>query len=414
MAKRTGDHGERRLSEAKIARLKEPGFYADGASLYLKVDAKGSKRWVQRVTLAGGPRIDIGMGSYDPTTIDRVRIEAIANREQAKRGTDPRKVGRSEAPAVPTFQELARIVHDIRRKEFENAKHTEQWISTLQTYAFPFIGQMRVDQVAPTDIVRVLSPIWSSKRETASRVKQRMKAVLSYAIEHGYRKDANPVLDRFSTLAVKRDAGGEVRHQPAVHHARIGEALAMITDATRAWTATKLCIEFIVLTGVRSGEARKAVWSEIDIAKKVWAIPAERLKMRRPHRVPLSSRALEILAEARGLSDGTGLLFPSRQGVDKPLSDNTLSKLLRERGVPSIIEGQSAVVHGFRATLRMWLADCRPDVPASVAEQVLAHEDRSKVVRAYQRSDLFEQRVALMQDWCDFIKARSVPSSVAL
>ena len=233
-------------------------------------------------------------------------------------------------------------------------------------------------------MLEILNPIWHHKPETARRLRQRINAVMEWAVVMEYRTD-NPCDRVGATLGRQRDV---VRHMAALPHAEVAEALATVR-ASRATTAAKLAFEFLVLTAARSGEVRLAEWTEIDSDAAVWTVPAERTKANREHQVPLSPRAIEIIGAARALADDTSLVFPSRRG--KPLSDMTLSKLLKEQGIP-------AVPHGFRSSFRDWAAE-ETNHPREVAEAALAHQVKDKVEAAYARSTLFERRRRLMNDW---------------
>ena len=253
----------------------------------------------------------------------------------------------------------------------------------------PKLGHRRVSDISTADVMAVLLPIWHDKRETARRVRQRISAIMKWAIVEGYRND-NPAGEAIGAALPKNSV---IRtHQRALQHAAVGTALAKIRESG-AYTGTVLAFEFLTLTACRSGEVRRAVWDEIDFKAAIWTVPAERMKTKREHRVPLSSYSLKVLNEALKLADGNMLIFPSPTG--KVLSDNTLSKLCRDHNI-------GCVPHGMRSSFRDWAAECT-NVPREVCELALAHVNSDRVEAAYRRSDLFERRRELMQEWADYI-----------
>ena len=256
-------------------------------------------------------------------------------------------------------------------------------------YAMPQLGSKRVSEISSGDILAALIPIWNSKRETARRVRGRISAIMQWAIAQNYRAD-NPAGDAV-TAALPRN-NHIVEHQKSLPYAAVGAAIGKVR-ASQASLSVKLVIEFLILTAARSGEARGATWDEIDTDSATWTVPADRMKAKRSHRVPLPSRALEILAEARELSDGSGLIFPSaRSGA---LAAATLAKLLHDLGI-------GGTVHGFRSSFRDWAAECS-DAPREVCEMALSHVEGSAVERAYRRTDLFERRRKLMEEWAAYV-----------
>ena len=306
----------------------------------------------------------------------------------AREGGDPRSLRTGQR--VPTFADAAETVIRIHEQGWKDGgKNASQWRASLRDYAMPRLGKLRVSDISTADVMAVLLPIWNEKPETARRVRQRIGSVMKWAVAQGHRQD-NPVGDALGAALPKN--GVAKKHHRALPHTEVGSAIATIR-ASRAYWATVAALEFVILTASRSGEVRHARWDEVDLATATWAVPADRMKMKREHRVPLSSRALQILAEAREMADGSGLIFPSVRGL--PLSDGTLSKLVREHGIP-------AVVHGFRSSFRDWSAECS-NAPREVCELALSHVNTDRVEAAYMRSDLFERRRALMQSWADYI-----------
>ena len=375
------------LTVAKVRSLSTPGRYGDGGTLHLVVAPRGTKAWVQRLTI-NGRRHDLGLGGYPLVGLAEARAAAFANRQIARRGGDP--LAHKRRAKMPIFEQAVERVLAIHREAWKDGGKTASlWRATLREYAFPHIGDKSVDQVTTADVMAVLVPIWVQKHETARKVRRRIGTVMKWAVAQGYRAD-NPAGESIAAALPKRPK--QVRHMPAVPHGEVADALAAVR-ASAAWVATKLAFEFLVLTATRSGEVRLATWDEIDIDKRVWTVPAERTKTSREHRVPLCARAVEILYEARTLGDGTGLVFPSMRG--KALSDMTLSKVIKEQGI-------AAVPHGFRSSFRDWAAE-RTNHPREVIEAALAHVVRNQTEAAYARSDLFERRRRLMSAWEDYL-----------
>ena len=343
-----------------------------------------SKSWSQRVLINGRPT-NIGLGGYPVVTLADARRAVIANRRAIARGLDPRAGG------VPTFEEAAEKVIAIHEPTWKNgARSAAIWRSSLRDYAMPHLGRKTVDTITTTDIMAVLVPIWSTKRETARRVRQRIGAVMKWSVAHRYRQD-NPAGDAIAE-ALPRDSTAAKVHHRALPHAEVSAAVETIR-ASGAYRSTVLAFEFLVLTASRSGEVRGARWEEVDFDAATWTVPASRMKIARPHRVPLSTRAVEILEEAQALSNDIDLVFPSPTG--RMLSDSTISKLVRENGI-------KCVPHGMRSSFRDWAAECS-DAPREVCELVLAHVNSDRVEAAYRRSDLFERRRELMEEWATYL-----------
>ena len=384
---KSGRHPEKALSAAFVRTVTKPGKYTDGNGLILKVDPSGARRWVNRITIRG-KRTEIGIGSVSLVGLAEAREIALANRKLARQGGDPLKAKR-EAEAVLTFEEAARQVHAIHKPTWRNPKHAAQFLSTLETYAFPRLGGQRVMDIDTSDVLAVLQPIWLEKPETARRVRQRIGTVLKWAIAKGWRQD-NPA-DAIAQALPKQTKA--VKHRRALPYDEVAGCLEAVR-ASGATKATKLALELVVLTACRSGEARLADWSEFDLGKREWTIPGDRMKAGKEHRVPLSPRAIKVLEAAKALGDGTGLVFPGTQ-PGKPLSDMTLSKLVKDLGY-------DADVHGFRTSFKTWCQE-RTNMPREVSEAALAHTIQNKAEAAYARSDLLEKRRKLMELWTTFI-----------
>lgn len=358
-----------------------PGRYYDEHGLILRAKPTGSKQWIWRGTVRGH-RVDLGLGGYPYTTLAEARQAAFEYKKLARAGGDPRAL----KTTAPTFEDALEKVLEIHREAWRPGSKSEaQWRASLKTHAFRRIGRKRVDQVNTADVMAVLLPIWSTKRETARRVRQRIGAVMKWAVAQGYRED-NPAGDAIGAALPKN--GGKVKHFRALPHQEVQAAMETV-EASDAWIGTKLAFRFLTLTATRSGETRLAKWTEI--AGNTWTIPGGRTKSGRPHRVPLAPAALQVLSEARQIADGSGLIFPSLTG--RPLSAMTLTKLLRENGV-------QAVPHGFRTSFRVWCGDTA--VAPEVAERALAHAIRDKVQAAYDRGSLYARRVRVMADWAAY------------
>ncbi len=397
MGKATGQHPTNRLSALGVKNEKRPGRYADGNGLYLVVDPTGAKRWMQRITV-GKKRCDIGLGSAAVVSLARAREKALENKSHTAEKRDPLALKRAAqeaeraAAALPTFKALAKDVHAFRLPSYRSAKAGAQWISSLTEYVFPIFGAKPVNEVTAQHVLAALSPILHSKPETAQRVRQRISAVFKHAIALRHRFD-NPVEDLKATLP-KRDMS-KVEHHRALPYADVAVALNKVRGSD-ASEAAKLAFEFLVLTATRSGETRGALWGEIDLEKATWTIPASRMKAKKPHRVPLSERSLAILKAAKPLKDSkSDYVFPGTV-AGKPLSDSTLSKLLRELSI-------EAVPHGFRSSFRDWAGE-QTNFPREVVEFALAHVIKDKAEKAYARSDLFDKRSKLMSAWSNYLK----------
>ena len=382
----------RRLSVSFVRAVNQPGRYGDGRggfglSLLVKPRRAGgfSKTWSQRVILRGKPA-NLGLGAWPVVSLVEARDRALRNRRKIARGEDPRTRKR----AVPTFAEAAEKTIEIQAQAWKKGGKSEgQWRSSLHTYVLPELGERPVDAIEPRDVMRVLLPIWSAMPETARRIRQRISIVMRWAVAQGYRGD-NPAGDALGAALPK--ISNVQRHYRALPYHRVSAALRKVR-ALGAGRGRVLCFEFLTLCAARNAEARLARWDEIDEESATWTIPAARMKARRAHRVPLSRRALQLLSAARRLRNGTGLVFPSSRGG--PLGENALSKLCRQLNL-------GCVPHGMRSSFRDWCAECS-DAPREVCELALAHVNSNRVERAYRRTDLFERRRQLMEEWSRFL-----------
>ena len=381
----------KRLTATFVKQITRPGTYGDGGrgshGLQLVVQEKVGggvrKSWVQRIRI-GGRATNMGLGPVWAVSLADARQKALDNHRITFKGGDPRATD-----DVPTFNEAAEKVIEIRESGWKDGGRTaDKWRSQLDKYA-PELGPKRVDQIAPADVLDVLVPLWHSTPEIGRKTRQRISQIMKWAVAQNYRAD-NPAGDAISGALPKQN--GKVEHHRALPHDQLAGAVAKVR-ASSAHPTTPPLFEFLCLTAARIGEVRQATWDEIDMAGRVWEIPEHRTKTARPHRVPLSGRALAVLGEAAASADGSGLLFPSPTG--KPQSDGTLSKLLRELGV-------DMVPHGARTSFRSWAAECT-SYPREVCELALGHVNQDRVEAAYQRSDLYAKRAELMAEWADYL-----------
>lgn len=378
------------LSATRVRALKEPGRYSDGGGLHLFISKARRKSWVHRITIDGRRR-DIGLGGFPSVSLAQAREKAAANRTAVAGGRDP--LAERRKPTTPTFREAAYTVHEANRPRWRNDRHAAGWMQTLERHAMPTLGSIPIDQIGRADVLRVLTPIWTTLPETARRVRQRMRTVFRWAMAHGF-TETNPageVIDGALPPMPKVRA-----HFRSLPYQEVGSALATV-EASQASVPAKLCFRFLVLTAGRSGEARGATWNEVDMQGQVWRIPSERMKAGAEQRVPLSRQALDVLAEARVLHDESGLVFPSPLKSGSPMSDMTLTKILRSTGLAG-----RATVHGFRSSFKNWTLE-QTETPWAVSEAALAHTLGNSTEQAYARSDLFERRRALMQAWADYV-----------
>ena len=388
-----GRHPEKALTAVQVRSLKEPGRYADGNGLYLVVEPSGSKRWLLR-TVVQGRRRDIGLGGLSLVPLAEAREKALAYRKIARDGGDPLAERRRAQVTIPTFAEAAETVHAEHRATWKNPKHAAQWITTLRTYANPHLGAKRIDQIETPDVLRALSPIWLTKPETARRVRQRIGTVLDWAKAAGHRSGDNPVEGVAKGLPKQ---GERDEHHAALPYADVPAFVARLRGMSGPGEIGRLAFEFLILTAARTGEVLDARWSEINEAEALWTVPAARMKAGREHRVPLSSRAGEVLARAKTLGGGSALVFPGRSG-ENPLSNMVFLMALRRMSVP-------ITAHGFRSSFRDWAAETT-NLPREVAEMALAHAVENRVEAAYRRGDLLAKRRDLMEQWATFCEGR--------
>ncbi len=390
MAK-SGAHPIHALTVDDVWNVQKSGRYADGNGLYLHVRASGSRSWTLRL-LIRGERKDIGLGGVSTTTLAEARETAAQMRKIARAGGDPVAERKSKQARAPTFWQAAFCVHEARKVTWRNAKHAAQWLSTLERYAFPVIGERPVDEIQSGDVLKVLGDIWLTKPETARRVRQRISTVLDWARNAGHRHGENPcvgverVLPKQPERARKRHAAMAYDAVPAFLQRRL--------PALEIGLSSRLALEFLILTAARTSEVLEADWSEMDLDAAVWTVPASRMQAGKEHRAPLSDRACDVLREAARLSDGAGYVFPgAKRG--RPLSSMALLMAHRRAGL-------DVTPHGYRSSFREW-ADERSSAPHAVVEAALAHTIEHKGAAADRRTDLFAKRRELMQAWARYV-----------
>lgn len=374
-----------RLTAAFVRGVTNPGKYGDQHGLILRVQPSGSKQWIWRGTV-NGKRRDLGLGGYPYVTLAEARAKAFDYRKTARQGKDPVAL---RSGGIPTFAQAVEKVIAIHAGKWKpGGKSEESWRSSLRLYVFPAIGSRRVDEITTADVMGCLEPIWHTKATTAKRIRQRIAAVMKWAVAQGYRAD-NPAGGAV-TAALGKQSGAK-KHHRALPHRDVAAAIATVR-ASGVDPTIRLTFEFLVLTAVRSGEARGVRWSEIDFDSATWVIPGERTKSGRGHRVPLSGPALEVLREARGHSDGGPLAFPHRSGGE--LSHWMVSKLPGRVGV-------DGTLHGMRSSFRDWCGET--GVAREVAEACLAHRIGNAAEQAYARSDLLTRRREVMEAWGRYV-----------
>jgi integrase len=403
----------RGVTAAQVVKGTKPGRFGDGAGLYLLVRSKESKYWLFRYKRGGHMR-EMGLGPAVGRTavgLAQARAKARELHEMVREGRDPlkeREAAKAKAEADEakataggmTFAAVASMYIDAHQAEWRNPKHAKQWPTTLDRYAMPVIGELPVGDVDVGAVMKIIEPLWRNKTETAARVRGRIEAVLDYAKVRGWRGCENPARWRghLDQLLPKRSKVRRVEHHAALPWEEIG---AFMERLRGCFSMASLCLQFLILTATRSGEARGARWNEIDLAHGVWTIPGPRMKGGKQHRVPLSDPALAVLREMARLGRD-GLVFPG--GRNAQMTDTTLSSVVDVAG------GGDATVHGFRSTFRDWCGEST-SYPRELAEMSLAHRTfqgddgqmvGGQVEEAYRRGDMLERRRKLMADWAAF------------
>lgn len=395
-----------RLSALQVAKLTKPGLYGDGGGLTLQITATGAKSWLFRYMIAGKAH-GMGLGPTHTVSLAEARQKALDARKLLIDGIDPLAAKKQNqiaatlaAAKTMTFDQCAEAYILAHKAGWKNAKHVDQWTNTLNTYASPVFGHLPVAEVDTGLVVKCLAPIWESKTETASRVRGRIESVLGWATTSGYRTGENPARwkGHLENLLAKISKTSRTKNHPSLPWQRIGAFMSALR--AREGISAR-AVEFAILTAGRSGEVRGARWAEFDMAGKLWTIPAERMKAKREHQVPLSDAALAVL---ESMPKNCDVVFAGTKG--QPLSDMSLTAVIRRmnsdaKPVWTDANGEGITVHGFRSTFRMWAAETT-NYPREVAEHALAHQLPDAVERAYQRGSQFAKRVALMAEWAAY------------
>jgi integrase len=387
-----------RLSALKVARAKQPGMYADGGGLYLRVAEGGSKQWVFRYA-AGTRDRDMGLGPVHTLTLPEAREKAREARLLRLEGIDPIEAKRARIAALRaadaramTFKQCAEGFIKDNEASWTSARHRQEWVGSLVRLVYPTLGSLLVAAIDTPLVLKVLKPIWEKTPETASRVRGRIDNVLGWATVHHYRAGDNPA--RWGGLLEHalpaRSKIAKVEHHAALPYAEIGAFVAKLRGDSCVAAA---CLQFITLTAARLDEARSSTWDEIDLANRIWVVPARRMKADKEHRVPLSDGTVAILEQMQVIRQ-SDYVFPGRL-EGRPIGDNTIWRLAKEAA------GSDITIHGLRSSFRDWAAE-RTSFPREVAEMALAHAIPDAVEAAYRRGDLFEKRRKLMDAWAAY------------
>jgi integrase len=403
-----------KLSALAVQRLKKSGLHADGGGLYLRITNAGGKFWAFRYMLNKTAR-EMGLGALHAVTLAEARQKATAYRNLLSSDIDPiqardatRAQERLEAARAQTFRQCAEAYIEAHKASWRNPKHRAQWDSTLKEYVYPVFGDLPVQDVDVSLVMKALEGIWKIKPETASRIRGRIEAIIDWATVRGYRRGENPARWRghLENLLPRRSKVKRIIHRPALPYDEIGDFMGTLKE--QHGTAA-LALAFTILTAARTSEAIGARWDEIDLQKKMWIVPANRIKAGREHRVPLSDAVIRILVKVKK-QQGEATLKDSKQNYiftgykpNKPLSNMAMLALLRR------MKQEKITTHGFRSTFRDWCAE-QTNYPREVAEAALAHVLTDKVEAAYQRGDLFDKRKQLMEAWSRFCSTPSVKS----
>ncbi len=392
-----------RLNARQCKTAPGPVKLCDGGGLWLYISPSGARNWVYRYRLNGRDR-EMGLGALPEVSLADARGKASDYRKLRAGGTDPITHKRANKQTGKTFGDCAEACIESHRASWKNAKHAQQWQNTLAAYAIPKIGKLPVNTIDTEHVLSVLKPIWTTKTETATRVRQRIEAVLDWAAARGYRHGENPARWRghLKKLLAEPTKIKMVQHHPALPYPEISD---FMRDLRTREGLSAAALEFSILTACRTNEVLGATWDEIDFEAATWTIPGERMKARRSHRVPLTAPALKLLTRLNK-TRSSDYVFPG-QKYGRPLSNMAMLSLLkRQLGRPDL------TVHGFRSTFRDWCAETT-NFPREVAEAALAHVLTDKTEAAYQRGDLFEKRRALMEAWarhCSHSNRRKVVS----
>jgi integrase len=397
-------HEIQRLNVLAVTRASKPGLYADGAGLYLRVGRNGSKSWAFRFTLRGKPR-EMGLGGLTKVSLADARKKAADARLLLSDGRDPLDLRQQEdakrateeklaAARSMTFEKCAEAYIAAHEPSWRNEKHKQQWRNTIKSYVTPVFGDTPVQDIDLDLVMKVIEPIWTKKTETARRIRGRIEVILDWARVRGYRSGENPARWRgqMDQLLPARSKLNSVKHHPALPYSEIPEFMKVLRPTSGNSAAA---LEFLILTAARTSEVIYAKWAEVDFEKKLWIVPAARMKSKREHRVPLSSAAIALLKRMEG--EKGEYVFPGRS-PDAPLSNMALLMTLGRMNRADV------TAHGFRSTFRDWAAEST-NFPSETVEMALAHVIEGKTEAAYRRGDLLEKRRHLMDDWALFCEA---------
>ena len=409
---------QQRLTALQVTKYTKPGLYGDGGGLTLQITNAGAKSWLFRYMVGGRP-FGMGLGPTHTVSLAEARQKALDARKLLIDGINPLAAKKQSQIAAAltdakmmSFDQCAEAYILAHKAGWKNAKHGDQWTNTLNTYASPVFGHLPVAEIDTGLVVKCLAPIWESKTETASRVRGRIESVLGWATTSGYRTGENPARwkGHLENLLATISKSSRTKNHPSLPWPRIGAFMAALR--VREGVAAR-AVEFAILTACRSGEVRGAQWAEFDTAGKLWTIPAERMKAKREHQVPLSDAALALL-ESMPKEDDVDVVFAGTKG--QPLSDMSLTAVIRRingdaKPIWADANGEGITVHGFRSSFRMWAAETT-NYPREVAEHALAHQLPDAVERAYQRGSQFAKRAALMAEWA--VYCATVPTNAVV
>ncbi len=388
-----------RLTALAVSRTTQAGLYGDGGGLYLQITPAGVKSWLFRYMRQGKAR-GMGLGPLHTINLAEARSKALACRKLLLDGADPLEAKRQHRISVAlsnaksmTFEQCATAYIAAHKAGWKSEKHASQWTNTLETYAYPIFGKLPVASIDTALVMKVLEPIWTTKTETATRVRGRMESVLNWASVRGYREGENPARwkGHLDHLLPKRSKVAEVHHHPALAYA---DAPDFMVELRQQEGIAAEALEFLILTACRTNEVIGARWKEFDLAEKTWVVPAARMKAGKEHRVPLSPRALTILKGLRKQAQDE-FVFPGQQ-PGKFLSNMAMLELLKRMKLDGL------TVHGFRSTFRDWVGETT-NFPREVAEAALAHAIKDKAEAAYARGDLFAKRRRMFENWARYL-----------
>jgi integrase len=390
----------RELKALEVSKLRKPGLHMVGtvAGLGLSVAATGSRSWILR-TMIGSKRCDVGLGGYPEITLAKAHERARATKDSIRSGANPIAERKAQGAVVEwTFDRCAQAYIEKHQASWKNAKHAQQWVNTISSYASPVFGALHVRDIGKTQVLQAIEPHWTTKTETMSRLRNRIELVLAWATVRGYRDGENPATWRgnLDQVLPKPSKVSKATSHKALPYDLMHQFMHLLAAAPGIGAR---CLEFLIYTACRSGEARGALWSEIDLENAVWRIPAQRMKSAREHRVPLSAPAIALLKSLPTFG-GTDVIFPGTRGI--PLSDMTLTATMRRMKV-------DATPHGFRASFATWAQE-RTAYPSDVREHALAHAVGNKTTGSYERGDQFDRRINLMGDWAKFLSTANAPS----